>query len=189
MCFHLFLECFIQYILMIFLPTPHFFQILSTSLLIHRHSCPFLLSLIKQEKTKQTKKIKATRKAMESDLPDTVLTMEGPQWVLPPLLYRLQLKCSGISAFHFSLLVTSTLLISDLMPQSILCINNFLASKFLSLCLIWKLWQTRKETPKNCKEESELSPQPRLSVDGQRAGSAEFNTTHSHCLSRLSSSF
>lgn len=105
---------------------------------------------------------KATKKITESDLPVTVLNIK----VGSSQLYFLSFTDSSGCAFnrdtHFSLLMLSTLLISELMLQSTLCINNFLASKFLPLGLIWKFWQTEKGIPKNCIEESgsAIKPQP-----------------------------
>lgn len=67
--------------------------------------------------------------------------------------------------------------------------NNFLDRTFLSLCLMLKFVAERKRnsfriTKKN--PTSLIKPQP---VSSQRAGSSKMNTTHSYCLSKLSSSF
>lgn len=118
---------FIQHILMIFFPSPTSFRPFPLS---YAPTFMSFLSLKKQRKAKQANKNKATRKAMEADLPDGSYYTDGAQSVLFPL------EVHSLSTVDLSLLMMSPLLSSDLMPQSILCINNFLASKFLSLCLI-----------------------------------------------------
>lgn len=112
-------------------------------------------------KTQQQQQ-KPPKKITKSDLPVTVLNIK----VGSSQLYFLSFTDSSGCAFnrdsHFSLLMLSTLLISELRLQSTWCINNFLASRFLPLVLIWKFWQTEKGIPKNCIEESgsAIKPQP-----------------------------
>lgn len=138
-------------------------------------------------KTEQQQQ-KPPKKITESDLPVTVLNIK----MMSSQLYFLSFTDSSGCAFnldtHFSLLMLSTLFISELMLQSTLCINNFLASKFLSLDLIWKFWQTERGIPKNCIEESGFCHQtPAFKFNKELA--PQNLTTHSHCLSKVSSSF
>lgn len=99
------------------------------------------------------------KKALEPDLPDSVLNIKEVLSRLYFLSFTDSSWRRSVSIFYSSLLMMSILLISELMLQSILCINKFLASKFLSLCLRWKFWQTEKGIPQNCIEESGLCHQ------------------------------
>lgn len=103
---------------------------------------------------------KATKKITESDFPVTVLNIKAGSSQLYFLSFTDSSGCTFNRDTHFSLLMLSTLLISELMLQSTWCINNFLASKFLPLGLIWKFWQTEKGIPKNCIEESGSAIKP-----------------------------
>lgn len=167
---------------------------------IHTIYCDYILSPLPDSshlathppshsfKTQQQQQQQKPPKQSESDLPVTVLNIK----VVSSQLCFLSFIDSSWYAFnldiHFSLLMLSTLLISELMLQSTLCINNFLASKFLPLGLIWKFWQTEKGIPKNCIEESGFCHQtPAFKFNKELA--PQNLTTHSHCLSKLSSSF
>ena len=119
--------------------------ILPTLLLVHLH----VLSKQNNNNNKSHQK-----KITESDLPVTVLNIKMMSSQLHFLSFTDSSGCAFNLDTHFSLLMLSTLFISELMLQSNLCINNFLASKFLSLDLIWKFWQTERGIPKNCIEES-----------------------------------
>jgi hypothetical protein len=89
-----------------------------------------------KNKTKQTNKNKAISKAMESDLPGRVLPTKealGKYYSSP---FQAAAQVHPISLIEFSRLMMSPFSSRTSGPQSILCINNFLASTFLSLCLI-----------------------------------------------------
>lgn len=155
-------------------PSPQFFPLCYSS------TCMFF-----QNRTTTTK---PPKKITESDLPVTVLNIKMMSSQLHFLSFTDSSGCAFNLDTHFSLLMLSTLFISELMLQSTLCINNFLASKFLSLDLIWKFWQTERGIPKNCIEESGFCHQtPAFKFNKELA--PQNLTTHSHCLSKVSSSF